>query len=408
MSGDLPPCARAAPPAVTLAALLFAALAALALATSPAAAAPAFTDSLLLEAPDFAALRGDLLPLTAPEVAATAWSLVPRLVVLGRPDLLAEFLQFWEDRCGAAEPITRTRILAAIWDEAFDEGLYDEYLGRDLDEWESRDPSLLSEGRVRFDEFTVSFADQLLPHQEAGSLPEYFCLVYSDRAAEAAAALADDRLADTWARWYREHPEGADGGEVIPAADPDADGGAGERHARTAGPASLLLTTGGWWPDGDSWPVGAHVLVGGLLEQRLGAWFVRVPVEVRLGRTDRPYRVDRDGVRGESNRFDAVYFGAEAGRRALAVAGVGLEAFAGFGFDGVRPFRDADLVLAAVNANLGLGLRWRVPGTPLQAGADLRREWPGKRDGGVDSLSGSAWSLRFGLGPEFGPGARSR
>jgi hypothetical protein len=392
--------------APVVAALLVAALLAAPPAAAPARAQAAWPDSLLLDAPDFAALRGDLLPLTAPEVAVTAWSLVPRLVVLGRPDLLVEFLQFWEDRCGASEPITRTRILAAIWDGAFDEGLYDESLGRELWEWESRDPSLLSEGRAVFDDFTISFADQLLPHQQEGSLPEYFCLMYSDRAQEAATALADDRLAETWARWYVEHPDGADGGEIIPADADEAAGGGAE--AGKPGPASLLLTVGGWWPRGGAALAGSHVLVGGLLEQRVGAWFVRLPVEVRLGRTDRPYRVDHGAVRGESDRFDAVYFGGEAGRTVFSAAGVDLEAFAGLGFDGLRPFRGEDLVLATLNGNLGLGLRWRVPGTPLRLGADARREWLGPRNEGVDSLSGSAWSLRFGLGPRFGPGSGSR
>ena len=401
MTGGLP--VRVAP---ALGALLLAALLAAPPAAAPARAQAAWPDSLLLDAPDFAVLRGDLLPLTAPEVAATAWTLVPQLVVLGRPDLLAGFLQFWEDRCGAAEPITRTRILAAIWDDAFDESLYDESLGRDVREWETRDPALVSEGRAAFDAFTVSFADQLLPHQPEGGLPEYFCLLYSDRTQDAATALADERLAETWARWYVEHPDGDDdGGAIIPADGTDEAGG---EAPGKPGPASLLLTVGGWWPRGDVALAGPHVLVGGLLEQRVGAWFVRLPIEVRLGRTERPYRVDHGAVRGQSDRFDAVYFGGEAGRALLSAAGVDLEAFAGIGFDGLRPFRSEDLVLATLNGSLGLGLRWRVPGTPLRLGADARREWLGPRNEGVDSLSGSAWSLRFGLGPRFGPGSGSR
>jgi hypothetical protein len=386
--------------AVPVAALLLAAL----LGAPSAQAVPAFADSLLQDAPDFASMRGDLLSLTASEVAETAWTLVPRLVVLDRPDLLAEFLQFWEDRCGGSEPITRTRLLAAIWDRAFDEGLYDENLGADLVAWETRDPQQLSGGRADYDAFTVTFADQLLPHQEEGSLPEYFCLVYSDRFEQAATVLADDRLADTWARWYRDHPDGVDdeaGGEIIPA-------DTTEEAADRAGPLSLLLTVGGWRPVGAAPLAGSHVLVGGLLEQRLGDWFLRLPIEVRLGRTDRPYRVDRDGRSGMSDRFDAVYFGGECGRRALTAAGVDVELFAGVGFDSVRPFRNEDLNLAALNGNLGLGLRWRVPGTPLRLGVDARREWLSPREGGGDSLSGSAWSFRFGLGPRFGPEPGSR
>ncbi len=135
---------------------------------APAATLP---DLLLLEAPDFAALRPRLLTLTSARVAETAWSLVPRLITLDRPDLLLGFLEFWEDRNGACEPITRTRILAAIWDSAFSEGLYDQGINESLDQWEWRDPESFPAARRGFDAFMVRFADQLLPHQADVSLP---------------------------------------------------------------------------------------------------------------------------------------------------------------------------------------------------------------------------------------------
>lgn len=357
-------------------------------------------DSLLLDAPDFEALRPRLLPLTTVRVAETAWALVPRLVVQDRPDLLAGFLQFWEDRCGSSEPVTRTRLLAAIWDGAFDEGLYDEGILADLDDWEFRDPELLSVGRRGFDDFTVVFADQLLPHQPADSLPEYFCLLYSDRADEAAALLAGPALDRSWLRWYVEHPDGAQGGEVITAAAAPASASPGPGEA---GPATVLLTVGTWRPRGDVSLAGSHVLVGAVIEQRLGPWFVRVPVEVRLGRTDRPYQVDQDGVRGRSDRFDAVYAGVEAGRPLAHAGPAWLEGFVGLGYDGIRPFREQDVMLATLNLNLGLGLRWQAPGRPWVLGLDGRREWLGTRNEGPDSLAGGAWSLRLGAGLRFGP-----
>ena len=362
--------------------------------SAPAAAATAFSDSLLLAAPDFAALRSELLPLTTPQVAEAAWDLVPQLVTLYRPDLLVEFLGFWEDRCGGSEPVTRTRLLAAVWDRAFDEGLYDDTVVADLDAWLQRDPAQLSEGRRRYDAFTIAFADQLLPHQEADSLPEYFCLLYSDRPDEAADVLAGEALADSWLRWYVDHPEGTGGGEVVRAAPPAA--------TVAAGPSRLLLTVGTWQPQGDVRLAGSHVLVGGVLEQRVGAWFLRVPVEVRLGRTDRPYLVNQDGVRARSDRFDAVYLGVEGGRPLLRRGAWSLEGFAGLGYDGIRPFLERDIQLATLNLNLGLGLRWQAAARPWILGLDARREWLGTRNEGADSLAGGAFSLRLGAGMQFG------
>ena len=363
---------------------------------APVAALP---DSLLREVPDFATMRPHLLTLTTSQVAETAWALVPSLITLDRPDLLLGFLEFWEDRNGASEPITRTRILAAIWDGAFSEGLYDQGLNASLDEWEWRDPELLSAERRGFDVFMVQFADQLLPHQDEGSLPGYFCLLYSDRAVEAAALLDEPGLADTWLRWYLDHPEEIDGGDTGPTAAGDA----GEEAVVGAGPSSLLLTVGNWWPRGNVALAGDHVLVGGLLEQRLGNWFLRLPVEVRLGRTTRPYLVEQDGVRARSDRFDALYLGVECGRPVATFREVSLEAFAGLGYDGILPFKDEEVTLATLDANLGLGLRWQKSAQRPLIGLDVRREWLGARNEGPESLSGGAWSLRLGAGLRFGP-----
>lgn len=364
-------------------------------ATAGSALPAALTDSLLLDAGDFDTLRPHLLNLTTARVAAAAWDLVPRLVTLGRPDLLVEFLGFWEDRCGSSEPLVRTRLLGAIWDGAFDEGLYDDGIVDDLDAWLQRSPQFMSEGRLAFDRFTVAFADQLLPHQPAGSLPEYFCLIYSDRVDEAADLLRGDELGDTWLRWYVDHPEGADGGKVIPGVEQ------AEEDVET-GPSSLLLTVGSWRPRGDVALAGSHVLVGGVLEQELGSWFVRLPLEVRLGRTDRPYLVDQDGVRAFSDRFDAVYVGLEGGRALWRAGRLRLDGFAGLGYDGIRPFLEQDLMLATVNLSLGLGLRWQPTAAPWFLGLDLRREWLGTRNEGPDSLGGGAVSARMGVGRRLG------
>lgn len=78
--------------------------------------------------------------------------------------------------------------------------------------------------------------------------------------------------------------------------------------------------------------------MGGVLEQELGSWFVRLPIEVRLGRTDRPYLVDQDGVQAYSDRFDAVYVGLEGGRALWRTGRLRLDGFVGLGYDGIRPF----------------------------------------------------------------------
>lgn len=375
--------------------------------TALAEGAVVFPDSLLLDTPDFAELRLELLALDAARVAETAWDLAPRLVELDRPDLLADFLVFWDDRCGESEPLARTRVLAAIWDGAFDESVYDGNIAAQLEAWETRDASTLTTGRNDFDAFTSAFADQLLPHQVTGSLAEYFCLEYSWRLDEAAALLAEDQLADTWLRWYRDHPEQArDQALGLDYVAGDDDGGGG---INPDGPTSLMVTVGSWQPRGDVALVGDKVLVGVVLEQRLPGWFLRLPVEVRAGRSQRPYVVAHDGIRDWSDRFDAVYLGLELGRPVVGTGPVTVDVFGGLGYDSVRPFLKRDFVLGTMNASLGVGVRWQRPGRSVVFGLDARREWLGPRndtqdarDDASDSLSGGAFSLRLGAGFRFG------
>lgn len=381
--------------------------------TAVAEGAVVFPDSLLIDAPDFTDLRLELVTLDAARVAETAWDLAPRLVELGRPDLLADFLVFWDDRCGESEPLSRMRILAATWDGAFDESVYDGNIAAQLEAWETRQADTLTTGRNDFDAFTSAFADQLLPHQVEGSLAEYFCLEYSWRLDEAAALLAEEQLADTWLRWYRDHPEQAReqalGLDYVAGDDEDDGDGDGDGGINPDGPTSLMVTVGSWRPRGDAVLVGNKVLVGVVLEQRLPGWFLRMPVEVRAGRSRRPYAVVHDGIRDWSDRFDAVYLGLELGRPLARTGPVTFDAFGGLGYDSVRPFLKRDFVLATLNASLGVGVRWQRPGSSLVLGLDARREWlgprndtPDARDDASDSLSGGAFSLRLGAGFRFG------
>ena len=79
-----------------------------------------------------------------------------------------------------------------------------------------------------------------------------------------------------------------------------------------------------------------------------------------------------------------------------------LDAFAGLGYDGIRPFLKRDLMLGTLNLNIGMGLRWQPAAGPWLVGLDVRREWLGTRNEGPDSLGGGAASLRLGAGLRLG------
>lgn len=357
-----------------------------------------------IAAPDSASTpTGDSLPvelgaqyfenldqLKCTDLGAFAYKEIPRFVLNDRPDLLYEFVLYWENRCLSTEPAFRARILGAIWDAAFDEGIYDEEV---IDMLVDRyDPPVASKNpdlKKSYDEFTTGFADQMLPHVPHMGLEEFFCLFYAGKTDQAWTLLESEELEDTWLRFYYDV-------EVM------------ELEQSNAVP-TLAATAGGWWPSGDMAFVGDKPTVGVLSGVRWPHWLARFVFEVRVGRSDEPYWVNDSGIRGRSDRFDAVLVGGEFGRILLKHDHHNLDLFVGVGFDGVKPFQDEELMLAAPNLNLGLGYRaflgrdrnWTL-------GLDIRHEWIGERNEQADSLSGQAWSIRFSLGYTFNEGRDRR
>ena len=319
-----------------------------------------------------------------------AYREIPRYVLSDRPDLLYELILYWESRCLATEPVFRIRLLGSIWDAEFDEGQYgEEVINKLVERYDppvkSRHPDL----RKKFDDFTVTFADQLLPHVVRGSLEEFFCLYYAGQTAAAWALLANEDLEDTWLRYYYDE-------ELALLATSDA--------------VPTFEITGGFWrPRGNVAFVGDKPLAGLMGGVRWPHWLLRFSLEWRLGRSDEPYLVSKDNIRGWSNRFDAALVGLEFGRILLAGERSNLDLFVGAGGDVVKPFKDEEVFLGAPNLNVGLGYRLFLGRNGnVSLGADVRREWIGERNENTKSMSGGAWSIRFSLGYAYNKGDKSR
>jgi hypothetical protein len=328
--------------------------------------------------------------LSCTDLNGFAYREVPRFVLSDRPDLLYEFVLYWESRCLTTEPVFRIILLGSIWDAAFDEGQYDEEVIQHLiDRYDPPSKSKTPDLRQEYDEFTQSFADQLLPHNPARSLEAFFCLYYSGKTAEAWALLQSDELEDTWLRYYYDQ-------EMM--------------VLNRKGPiANMAVTGGGWWPSGNVEFVGDKPVVGLLAGARWPHWMMRFVFEVRVGRTTNPYWVNQAGIKARSNRFDAILLGLEGGRILIKKGPHTLDLFVGVGLDAVEPFLEEDIMLNALNANVGLGYRFFLgKNRNVILGVDGRHEWIGERNENTDSMSGQAWSLRFCLGYTFEQGNTQR
>ena len=174
------------------------------LSGSAVAAEPAAVDSVLtlpVELDDEYFAKLDDLSCT--DLNGFAYGEVPRFVLSDRPDLMYELVLYWENRCLSTEPVFRVALLGSIWDAAFDEDQYDEEVIQHLiDRYDPPSESRIPDLRKKYDEFTQSFADQLLPHVPPISLEAFFCLYYAGKTAEAWALLQSDDLEDTWLRYY--------------------------------------------------------------------------------------------------------------------------------------------------------------------------------------------------------------
>lgn len=343
------------------------------------------------------------------EISRYVYQTVPNLIFTDQPDSLLSILFQWEDLCGEAEPVMRLKILAAIWDGAFEEDIYnsriiDALIWRYDTNREKKirgnveaglapgniaSPADFAAGIASFDSFTTNFADQLLPHTSVGTVQQFFCLFYSGKLELAWEMLHGEDLSGSDLRWYYQR-------EMSLLRQPKA--------------RPVLAFTGGYWrPSGDLLRVGDHLQWGMTFGMRQDRWLARLVFEIRPGRTDFPYRVSTDEFEGRSDRFDNMYFGLEVGREFLTFGPHRFDAFVGLGFDGIKPFWEEDFVMGTVNANLGLGYRVFLGRSKnWLAGVDFRYENIGARNTGGTSLSGKAKCLRFSVGYSFDSGKGRR
>ncbi len=309
---------------------------------------------------------------------------IPRYVYDDQSDQLYELVLFLDENCDFGEPLGRVQILASIWDGNFQEVIY----GFGVIDWlaeryDVRNQAKVGSEREAFDLFTVEFASQMLPHVPARSLEEFFCLFYTGQSDAAWALLQSDDLEDTWLRYYYEEEIGI--------------------LTQMENPYLIGVHGGGWWPADDLEFVGPKTLVGLTVEQWFAGWFVGGVLEGRIGRATEPYFVDEAGIRGRSDRWNAVLIGIEAGHSLWRSGPHLATAFLGLGYDVLTPFQDEEIALGGVNFNLGLGYRYHV-GRDRRwfVNAVGRYELIGERNEGGTNLGGSALSARLGLGMSLG------
>jgi hypothetical protein len=329
-----------------------------------------------------------------------AQQFVPYFMVWDEPDSLLATLDWWQTNCGSCEPIRRTRMLAAIWDDAFTEDMYDTRVIEDL-AWRYHPDRLEAQrthrynnigwgnvasivdftpGAADYDAFTEDIADQLLPHVAPDSVEEFFCLFYSGRPDTAYAMLRGPLLENTelYARYHDE----------LAALDV---------------PVYRDFWGAGWgWRRamGDLGDLGSQQTLNVFAGRRWTRWAIEGGLGVRLGRADEPYYVTDGDFYGFSDRYAGVNLALDIGYALARFGPVTWDAVVGGAIEGLTPFQDQeDLVLTAAHGSLGTALRLEPRADARWfATADWRRTWISDPPEEGTDLGGHAWSVRLALG----------
>lgn len=338
--------------------------------------------------------------ITCRNATEIAQQFVPYFMVWDEPDSLLATLDWWQTNCGSCEPIRRTRMLAAIWDDAFTEEMYDTRVIDDL-AWRYSEDRLEAQrtrrysnigwgnvaslvdftpGAADYDAFTEDVADQLLPHVVPDSVEEFLCLFYSGRPDTAFALLRDGVLEGTelHERYFAEM-EAID----VPAY------------------RDFWGVSWGWRRAmGDLGDLGNQQTLSVFAGRRWTRWSIDLGLGVRLGRADEPYYVRDGGFYGFSDRYAGVNLAVDVGYALARFGPVYWDAVIGGAIEALNPFQnEEDLVLTMAHGSLGTALRYEPRSDPRWfAAADWRRTWISDPPEEGTDLGGHAWSVRLALG----------
>ena len=352
---------------------------------------------------------------TCSGVTELAFAAVPDLLHTDRLDSLFSLLGRWNAACGPSEAIMRTAILASIWEGTFDESMYDAGImdhllwGREKTErvhvqahlnpispfYAVASPVDGTLGIARYDSFTTTLADDMLPHAPPASPEEFFCLFYSGHKPEALARLRDQYYAGTELQNHYNI-------EV-------------DDLTRQAG-GRWGIYVGAWMPRGNLAQLGAHPTIGGIFGWHLRSIFGRLVGEVRFLDAKHPYEVDtgaeEDGGFGviETQDYTSAYIGLEVGTPIARWRRVALDGMVGMGIEGIHYLSGSNDWLNSLNVSAGVGGRYFLAdGRGGYLGLDLRFEHTSYDAGPQGSdLRGHAWSLRLVFGTAINHDATRR
>ncbi len=296
------------------------------------------------------------------DFAAIAWhstSLIMKYYQAHDADSALLVLNDWQTACGPSEPITRTRILLAISDRAFEESIYDSTIVDDVLNYMRRIESTNAEKLYRnyesyfgyiplrgdYDFFTQSIADSLLKGEFDTPLELLFCQFYANIVSDPLKEIKSNTLYDNTAlkSYYMQVAQKS-------LSKPDYHVG---------------LFAGTWIPTGNASLLGVHPEIG----MQVGIKYLKMTYNFTLAfkflKSANDYAIYMDGNIDTTNYFLGGYLGLDIERELFKTNKNEFDLLFGIGYDGFESVKtiennsEASLThpINSINTNFGLGFR---------------------------------------------------
>lgn len=295
------------------------------------------------------------------DFASIAWhstSLIMKYYKAHDADSALLVLNDWQTACGPSEPITRTRILLAISDRAFEESIYDSTIVDDVLNYmhrlESKNPVKLYNDyesyfgyvpiRGDYDFFTQSIADSLLKGEFDTPLELLFCQFYANIIPDPVKEIKDKSLYDNTAiKSYYMHKA---------------------QKSLSKPDYHFGVMAGAWIPTGNASLLGVHPEIGFQAGIKYQKMIYNLSLAFKFFNSPNNYAIYIDGVSDTTNYFLGGYIGLDLERELLKGRKNELDLLLGVGYDGfesVKTDENSDAgaghSINSVNTNFGVGYR---------------------------------------------------
>jgi len=276
------------------------------------------------------------------DVSARSMQLFMDYYQAGQKDSIPFMLEFWESKCGNIEAVQRTKILFAIDNNTYNDAVIEEGILDLIFDYKALKTNPLPDAypKEQFNRFTRQLAEKNKVRFSEANIEYAWCDLYSF-----------DGEGDS-IFYYIQKYQYADS-KLTEEYFQDVEKERSKRYNHFA------FTTGCWIPTGSLAIFGVHPEVGLVVGFKYKRWSCDMNVNIRFLKTPDPYRVQRYENIEESQRFNAVNVGFEAGFDLLYLPKHKVAVLGGIGYEGFRALqRDNVAGLGPVNINtynIGLG-----------------------------------------------------